>query len=204
MDMTTTHKQRGRPPAFNHEEALEKAMQVFWSHGYEGASMAVLTEAMGINKPSLYGAFGSKEALFRKALQRYLAGPVAYVAESLKEPTARKVVEKFLTESANLLTGLHNPRGCLVIQGALTCGQGSEIIQQELAFHRKAYEDALRQRFEQAKEQRDLPENANAAVLARFVATVHQGMSVQATSGATKNELLEVVQMVLGNWPPAP
>ncbi len=199
--MKTTHKQRGRPPAFNHEEALEKAMQVFWSHGYEGASMTSLTEAMGINKPSLYGAFGSKEALFRKALQRYLAGPVAYVAESLQEPTARKVVEKFLTESAELLTNLHNPRGCMVIQGALTCGQGSEIIRQELILQRRAYEDALRLRFEQAKEQRDLPDNVNAAVLARFVATVHQGMSVQATSGATKDELLETVRMVLENRP---
>lgn len=199
--MTTTHKQRGRPPAFNHEEALEKAMQVFWSHGYEGASMTSLTEAMGINKPSLYGAFGSKEALFRKALQRYLAGPVAYVAESLQEPTARKVVEKFLTESADLLTNLHNPRGCMVIQGALTCGQGSEIIRQELILQRRTYEDALRLRFEQAKKQRDLPDNVNAAVLARFIATVHQGMSVQATSGATKDELLETVRMVLENRP---
>jgi AcrR family transcriptional regulator len=204
MNTPKTSKQRGRPPAFNHEDALEKAMKVFWSHGYEGASMAELTDAMGINKPSLYGAFGSKEELFRKALQKYLTGPVAYVAKSISEPTARKVVEKFLTESADFLTNIHNPRGCMVIQGALTCGQGSELIQQELIAHRKAYEDALRQRFDQAQAQRDLPRDINSAELAKYIATIHQGMSVQATSGATKEELMEVIQLVLKNWPIGP
>ncbi|OIQ82767.1 HTH-type transcriptional repressor ComR [mine drainage metagenome] len=179
-------------------------MEVFWSHGYEGASMAALTDAMGINKPSLYGAFGSKEELFRKAVQKYRAGPVAYIAESMNEPTARGVVEKLLTESAELLTNMHNPRGCLIIQGALTCGQGATLIQQELAAHRHAYEEALNKRFELAKAQRDLPQDTNPAELAKYVATIHQGMSVQATSGATKEELLGVVHLVLKNWPVGP
>ena len=204
MNTVKAIKRRGRPPAFDHDEALDQALQVFWSHGYEGASMAELTEAMGINKPSLYGAFGSKEELFRKVLQKYLAGPVAYVAESMHEPTARQVVEKLLTKSTELLTSAHTPRGCMVSLGSLTCGQGSELIQQEMIAHRKAYEEALRQRFELAQAQRDLPQDVKPAELAKYVATVHQGMSVQATSGATKEELMRVVRLVLKNWPAAP
>ena len=201
MNISKIARQRGRPPAFDHDEALTKAMHVFWSHGYEGSSMAALTEAMGINKPSLYGAFGSKEELFRKVVQKYLAGPVAYIGAALNEPTAYRVVEKLLTMSAEFLTRDQNPRGCMVIQGALTCGEGAELIQQELKARRSAYEDNLRQRFERACAEGDLPPNESPAALSKYVATVHQGMSVQATSGASKSELLEIVTRVLQHWP---
>jgi hypothetical protein len=139
--------------------------------------------------------------LFRKALDRYLSGPVAYVVEAISAPTSRKVVEVLLTKAVEMLTNEMNPRGCLIVQGALSCGQGSELIQRELTEYRKRYEDALRQRFADAREQGDLPRTAEPASLARYIATVHQGMSIQATSGATKQELLEVVQLVLKNWP---
>jgi AcrR family transcriptional regulator len=201
MNTSKIVRQRGRPPAFDHDEALNKAMHVFWSHGYEGSSMAALTEAMGINKPSLYGAFGSKEELFRKVVQQYLAGPVAYIGAALSEPTAYRTVEKLLTTSAEFLTRDQNPRGCMVIQGALTCGEGAELIQQELRTRRSAYEDGLRLRFERARAEGDLPPDESPAKLAKYVATIHQGMSVQATSGASKSELLEVVGRVLKHWP---
>ncbi len=195
------NKQRGRPLAFNQEEALEKALKVFWSRGYEGASMAELTEALGVNKPSIYAVFGNKEALFRKALAKYLAGPVAYVASAMNEATARLVAESFLTKSVEFLTDQNNPLGCMVVQGALTCGQGAALIQQELAGYRKNYEDALKQRFDSAKSQGDLPLTVNSSDLAKYLATVHQGMSVQATSGATREALMAVVEMALRNWP---
>jgi AcrR family transcriptional regulator len=201
MSTAKPTKQRGRPPAFDHEEALDKALQVFWLRGYEGASMAELTEALGINRPSIYAAFGNKEELFRKALGKYLAGPVAYVAEAMNEPTSRQVVEKFLTKSAELLTNPNNPRGCMIVQGALSCGQGSELIQRELIAHRKGYENALRQRFELAQKQGDLPDSVNVSDLATYVATIHQGMSVQATSGAPIEDLMAVVEIALKNWP---
>lgn len=201
MSTTKPNKQRGRPPAFDPEEALEKALKVFWLRGFEGASMSELTEALGINRPSIYAAFGNKEALFRKALGKYLAGPVAYVAEAMKEPTSRQVVEKFLTKSAEFLTNPNTPRGCMIVQGALSCGQGSELIQQELIAYRKSYEDALMQRFKLAQSQGDLPNGINASHLAKYIATIHQGMSVQATSGATIEELMTVVQVALKNWP---
>jgi AcrR family transcriptional regulator len=201
MNTTKLNKQRGRPPAFDHEEALGKALKVFWLRGYEGASMSELTEALGINRPSIYAAFGNKEELFRKVLGKYLAGPVAYVADAMNEPTSRQVAEKFLTKSAVFLTDPTTPRGCMIVQGALSCGQGSELIQQELIAYRKGYEDSLRQRFELAQSQGDLPKSISASGLAKYIATIHQGMSVQATSGATFEELTTVVQAALKNWP---
>ena len=199
-EVKQTTKQRGRPPSFNQDEALEKALNVFWLHGYEGTSMAELTEALGMNKPSIYAAFGNKEELFRKVLAKYLAGPVTFVAEALNQPTAQKVVEMFLFGAVEFLTNSNTPRGCMVVQGALTCGAGSAQIQQELIKHRQGYESALKQRFDLAITQGDLPPHANSAALAKYLATMHQGLSVQATSGATQAELTEVVNLALQNW----
>lgn len=194
-------RQRGRPPAFNHDEALEKALQVFWTHGYEGASMAELTAAMGMNKPSIYAAFGNKEELFRQALNKYMTGPVSYIQEAMQQPTAKQAVEMLLIKSAEVLCGCDSPRGCMIVQGALTVGQGAEIIKRELITYRQGFEAALKKRFDQAKKESDLPRDADTARLAKYIATVHQGMSVQASSGTTKKELLGIVQMVMESWP---
>jgi len=201
MNTTILKRPRGRPSNFDHEEALEKALQVFWAHGYEGASMAELTEALGINKPSIYAAFGNKEELFHKALGKYLSGPLSYISEAMNQPTARETVETFLTKSAELLTNPNNPRGCMIVQGALTCGQGSSTIQQELIAYRSDLETSFTKRFELAKAQGDLPLEVNTKQLAKYIATIHQGMSVQATSGTSKEELLTVIQQALANWP---
>lgn len=200
MSTMQIKKSRGRPSAFDYEDALEKALKVFWTRGYEGASMAELSEAMGINRPSIYAAYGNKEALFSKALSRYMNGPAAYVAEAMQEPTAKQVALKFLTQSAEFLSNDSNPRGCMIAIGSLFSGAGSEQVQQELVAYRQGYENVLRERFDLAKSQNDLPQNVNTAALAKYIATVHQGMSVQATSGATKEELLAVVRLALNNW----
>lgn len=201
MDTPTPTKQRGRPPAFNHEEALDKAMHVFWAHGYEGASMSDLTEALGVNKPSIYGAFGSKEELFRKTLQRYVQGPAAFVGASLQEPTAYRVAQTLLLKAARFLTAKDHPPGCMVTQGALACGQGSEIIKQELASSRNHFVSVLTARFARAQAENDLPADADPAALARLLATMHQGMAVQAASGASEEELLGVARLALESWP---
>ncbi len=197
----TPTKPRGRPLTFNQEAVLDKALNVFWSHGYEGTSMAELTEALGINKPSIYAAFGNKEALFRKALARYRAGPVAFVGEAMKAPTARQAVEKLLMQAVDFFSNKNTPNGCMIVQGALTCGQSSSTIQQELIAYRGNFEASLTNRFELAKAQGDLSSNVNSKQLAKYIATIHQGMSVQATSGATREELLAIVEMALKNWP---
>src|SRR5271170_1976714 len=122
----------GRPRSFDADKALDRALQVFWRKGFEGASLADLTKAMGINRPSLYAAFGDKEALFRKVLDRYADGPASYVREALQEPTARAVMERLLRGAAEISADRHSPRGCLMVQGALACGKETEPIRREL------------------------------------------------------------------------
>jgi AcrR family transcriptional regulator len=192
---------RGRPRAFDAEQALDRALEVFWAKGYEGASLDDLTDAMGINRPSLYAAFGNKENLFRRALDRYAHGPAAHTCAALQAPTARVVAEQTLMGTVALLTHPRHPRGCLIVQGALACGDASACVQRELATVREAGVAALRKRFERARREGDLPRSANPADLARYVATVAHGLSVQAASGATRSELTRVVRTALRAWP---
>ena len=192
---------RGRPRQFDVEQALDRALKVFWRKGYEGTTLPDLTRAMGINRPSLYAAFGSKEELFGRALDRYAEGPAVYFRRALDEPTARAVAERLLGGTVELLTGRRTPRGCLAVQGALACGDAADSVRRELAARRAAGEAALRRRFERAKADGDLPADSDPADLARYVTTVVHGMSVQAAGGASREELRRVVAMALRAWP---
>jgi AcrR family transcriptional regulator len=193
--------QKGRPREFDADEALDKALHVFWCRGYEGTSLSDLTEAMGISRPSLYAAFGNKEELFRRAMDRYSEGPAAYTHEALNESTARAVVERLLRATADSLTDPCNPRGCLGVQAALSCGDAAQSVKEELCARRAASEAALRQRLERAKAEGDLSDGADPADLARYVTTITQGMSVQASGGASRSDLQKVVDMALKTWP---
>lgn len=190
-------KPRGRPSEFNHEVALEAALNVFWAQGYEGTSMADLTEALGINKPSIYAAFGNKEALFKKALSKYAQQHVRVLPEALNAPTAKQAVETFFTQAATLLTNPSTPKGCLIVQGALACSEDASAIHQLLADHRTTLEAAFAKRFELAKQQGELSADVDSMALAKLVTTVHQGMSVQAKSGASKDALLAMTRLLL-------
>jgi AcrR family transcriptional regulator len=192
---------KGRPREFDADEALKKALRVFREKGYEGASLLDLTRAMGINRPSLYAAFGNKEALFRKAVDRYVDEHAASLREALDEPTARGAVERILRGTAGALTEPRTPRGCLLVQGALSCTDEAQPIREELASRRDAAELALRRRLERAAAEGDLPKRASPADLARYVATVLHGMSVQASGGATRQELRRLVDLAMGAWP---
>ena len=192
---------RGRPREFDADVALDRALKVFREKGYAGASLADLTKAMDINRPSLYAAFGDKETLFRKALDRYVEERGACMEETLADPSVRVAVERLLREAADALTAPKSPRGCLLVQGALTCGDEAGAIRDELASRRAAGVVILRKRFERALAEGDLPKDADAAGLARFVATVLQGMSVQAAGGATRAELRRVAETAMRAWP---
>jgi AcrR family transcriptional regulator len=191
----------GRPRAFDVDLALDRALHVFWRKGYEGTSLSDLTKAMRINRPSLYAAFGNKEALFRKTLDRYSKGPTAFSADALRAPTARGVVERLLRGTVDLLTDRRTPRGCLMVQSALACGDAADSIRQELASRREAGEAALRRRFQRAKREGDLPSNADPADLARYVTTVMHGMAVLGAGRATRPQLLRVMETALQAWP---
>jgi AcrR family transcriptional regulator len=202
MEQCMAAMQKGRPREFDCGEALDKALHVFWSRGYEGTSLSDLTEAMGISRPSLYAAFGNKEELFRRALDRYAeVAPGQIHREALALPTARAVVERLLRGFAETLTDPKHPPGCLAVQGALSCGEAAQAVKDALAARRAAGQAALRERLERAKAERDLPPDSDPAALARYVATVTQGMSVQAAGGTKRAELLEVAEMALKAWP---
>src|ERR1051325_5677143 len=128
----------GRPRNFDTEKALDQALNVFWRKGYEGTSLPDLTKAMGINRPSLYAAFGNKQSLFKKVLHRYTTGPASYIHAALAEPTARLVAEKLLEGAVENLTNPSHPRGCLAVQAALACGDHADCMRQELIRHREA------------------------------------------------------------------
>ena len=191
----------GRPRAFDIDCALDAALKVFWRKGYEGTSMPDLTEAMGISRPSLYAAFGNKEELFRKALDRYTEKSNKFLENVMSEPTARAVVEKLLCGIIEAGTCAENPRGCLLVQAALSCGEEADPIREELIKRRGETENALRKRFKRAKLEGDLPPHADPADLARFIATVMQGMAVQTASGANRKALQGIARVALQAWP---
>jgi AcrR family transcriptional regulator len=189
----------GRPRAFDPDAALDRAMHVFWAKGYEGASLSNLTRAMRINRPSLYAAFGNKEELFRKVLDRYMDGPVAWFGKALAAPKARDVVEQIFLGTARMAEDRRIPAGCLLVQGALACGNPS--ARKEVAARRTAVEVALRRRLEGAKREGDLPKNGNPAELAHYVMTVVRGMAVQSAGGASRDQLRRVAHIALRAWP---
>lgn len=194
---------KGRPRQFDYDKALDAALLLFWRNGYEGTSLAALTEAMKINVPSLYAAFGNKEKLFQKALERYLQRPASYLPKALKEPTARRAVEKLFGGAIDMVMNPQHPDGCLLVQGALASGPSTASIRQELSMRRAGAEAAVRRRFEKALAEGDLPAHVDAAQLARYIVTVLWGLSVQAAGGASRAQLKSVAAFALRCWPEA-
>lgn len=191
----------GRPRTFCKNQALDRALEVFWRQGFEGASICDLTEAMGINPPSLYAAFGNKEQLFRQALDRYADVRAERRAALLAAPTARGAIEALLREAARNLTGNSSPVGCLYVQAIASAGEHTACLREMLKTKVEQGEQQILERLERAKAEGELPEDADAEGLVRYITTVVQGMSVQAAAGATRKDLERVADIALGAWP---
>lgn len=176
-------------------------MLVFWQHGYEGASLSTLTGAMGISAASMYAAFGNKEALFRQALDRYEEGPGGYLTRALNEPTALQVTRSVLDGAIGATTGPASPNGCLGVQSALVTGDSSRGIRDLLVERRADGYALIRERFERAVDEGDLPASADPGSLARYVTTLAYGISVQAAGGVCGDELRRMVEMALRSFP---
>ncbi len=193
----------GRPRGFDTDAALDKAMCVFWERGYDGVSLSDLARTMGITKTSLYAAFGNKDDLFRRALERYGEGPGSYGARALEQPSAREVAVAYLTGSLCASTTPDSPTGCLVVQGFMASGHLDPVLRDALAAWRAEELDRLRDRFRRAADEGDLPATSDPAVLARWLLTTANGLAVQAAAGAGRDELRQVADAAVRNWPPA-
>lgn len=187
----------GRPRAFDQDAALDRAMRVFWEKGYEGASLAALTEAMGISRPSLYAAFGDKEALCCKAIERYVSIHEARLQAAIGETTARGVIERVWLSGGAAALGSRDPRGCFLVQGALACGDENEPVRRALAEERRRSETVLRERFERAVEEGDLPTSIDPGALAGYVMAVNFGLAVHSAGGAERTRLKAIAEMAV-------
>lgn len=193
--------ERGRPRGFDRAAALRRAMRLFWARGYEGTSIGDLTETLGIGKPSLYAAFGSKEVLFREAVELYDAEEGAPIQAALDTaPTARAAVEAALRHNARAYASPESPRGCMMVLSSLLGTPENEAVRQFLCDNRRAGEEALRQRIERGMAEGDVPTQADAARIAAFYTTVTQGLSVQALDGASEADLDAIVDSAMAAW----
>ncbi len=191
----------GRHREFDVNEALDAAVKVFWQKGFEGTTYADLVEAIGVERPALYSAFGNKEALFLKALARYDERYLDYMPEALALATAREVATRIIHQAIDLNTRFPEHTGCLGINGALAVSDDAEHVRRALNEYRLAGQERLRQRFTQAKADGDLPEDADPLALAAFVTTVTQGIAVQAKAGLDRATLELVANEALACWP---
>ena len=177
-------------------------MELFWRQGYESTSIADLTQAMGINPPSLYAAFGDKERLFLEAVERY-GGHSGQTPESILStaPSAREAVERLLEAAAREFTDPSHPPGCMVVSAATNCSAGAVHVQAALAARRRAAEAKMKSRIERGMKQGELPPRTDCGALAKFYCTVMEGMSIQARDGATRKSLLATAAAAMRAWP---
>src|SRR5947208_2800119 len=192
----------GRPRAFDREQALQRAIDVFWEHGYDATSVALLSQAMGITAPSLYSAFGDKRTLFLEALERYLTTFGAFTARALtEEPTAHRAITRLLHDAADAYTRPDHPQGCLLITAATNCTPQSDNIRGQLRDIRAAGANAVEEKITAAIGAGELPADTEARALATYYSAVIQGMSAKARDGATRDDLHAIAATAMRAWP---
>lgn len=189
----------GRPRAFDRDEALQVAMKLFCKHGYEGVSIADLTTAMNISPPSLYAAFGAKEALFREALALYQKRPD--LPQLAGCGSIGEQIKALLYDTVRAATDPNFPAGCMVSAGMLACRPEHEELAESVAGLRMAKCDMIASHLQAAVGSGELPPDADTKALGRYVMAVAQGVAIQAHDGAAADELFALVDVALRNWP---
>jgi AcrR family transcriptional regulator len=174
-----------RPSSFDRDTALACALEAFWQHGYDQTSISDLTEAMGINPPSLYAAFGDKQTLFDEVVERYQSDPTNFIAAALAEPTAPAAAARLLHDAADQYTRGDRPHGCMVLS------------EPKLAEHRATSLQAVVDRLRRGVHDGDLPRGTDVDALGRFLQSVLAGMSAAARDGATAAELHTTADLAL-------
>ena len=200
--MTAPPKQRGRPRGFDRDEALESAVRLFWSRGYEATSISDLTQAMDITPPSLYAAFGDKKRLFLEAVERYEQETGSFARKALtSEPTAELAIRRLLLDAAKFFTDPKNPKGCLIALGATNCAVESTDIFQALAKRRRAAESTVRARIAAGQKAGELSDNADVDALTGMVTATRYGLAIKARDGASRARLRRIVEQLMMTWP---
>jgi AcrR family transcriptional regulator len=196
---------RGRPKSFDRSVALQQAMKLFWERGYEGASFDALTAAMGISPSSFYNSFGSKERLYQEATEAYMACASKWFAGELQADTdAKTAFRRLLIAAAREFTQNDLPTGCMIslagthVPPALTC------MRDAMAGHRWAAQSAMAARIQRGVDEGDVPKDTDVGALAAFYSALSRGMAVQARDGASRERLLEIAELGMRAWPPAP
>jgi AcrR family transcriptional regulator len=195
-------RRRGRPRGFDRDEALESAMRLFWTRGYEATSISDLTEAMRITPPSLYGAFGDKKGLFLEAVGRYEQGAGCFAQAALtQEPTAERAIRRLLLDAAIFFTNPKNPKGCLMVLGATNCTAESTDIYEALAERRRVAESAVRARIAAGQKAGELPNEVDVDALTGVVTATLFGLAIKARDGAPRARLRGIVEQMMRMWP---
>jgi AcrR family transcriptional regulator len=195
--MKTGNGKTGRPINFDKEAALEAAMLLFWERGFEGTSMADLTQAMALSPSSIYAAFGDKRALFALAAKRYLDNPAQYAARALAEPTLKGVIRALFENTVEFLTTPGHPPTCMSLAGAMGCSQNATPAKQLMTEIRKQNEAAIKSRLVRARKSGELPKEINVDDYTRYLSTILAGLSIQAANGSTRGELKRTAEMAL-------
>jgi AcrR family transcriptional regulator len=192
----------GRPRAFDPDRALDAAMHLFWEHGYEATSLAMLREAMGLTPPQIYNAFTDKETLFRKALTRYHETEIGFALEALSAPVSTgEAVRRLLLGAAEAYSRPGKPGGCLFVSGALASSPQAQAIADELKTYRKASEAAIAERLAKGRAMGDLPDGISVEGLAKYLTGIMNGMSIQARDGTSLEELRALAETALAVLP---
>ena len=201
-NVTASPKQRGRPRGFDRDEALESAIRLFWSRGYEATSISDLTQAMDITPPSLYAAFGDKKRLFLEAVERYEQETGCFARRALtSEPTAELAIRRLLLDAAKSFTDPKNPKGCLIALGATNCAIESTDIFEALAERRRTAEKAVRARIAAGQKAGELSDNADVDALTGMVTATLYGLAIKARDGAPRARLQRIVEQLMMMWP---
>ncbi|NTF16439.1 TetR/AcrR family transcriptional regulator [Agrobacterium tumefaciens] len=191
-----------RPRVFDEKVVLDRAMEIFWRHGYEGTSMAELTRAMRLNSPSIYAAFGSKRGLFEAVLNRYRERRATHRDSFLNASTAREVAKNMIFGAIEWLVDPDEPRGCLLIQAGVSAGVGNEDVPLAIWSQRSITRELLTERLMRAQDEGDLPPSSNPAALTRYLQMVFNGLALQAAEGMSKAELRTSAELALSLWIP--
>lgn len=193
--------ERGRPRGFDRDTALRRAMEVFWRHGFDGTSMHDLTAAMGIASPSIYACFGSKEQLFRQAVELYAATEGVPPRRALTQtPAVREAISAMLRANADTFTDPATPPGCMVVLASVAGSGKNSDLQAFLAERRQDMHTAILARIGRGVADGDLPARTDASALATYYMTVLQGMALYARDGATRSELETVITCAMAAW----